>query len=411
MSRHCVSSMLLACCLASCAGCGGGNGDPESGCEPITEPIVSYGVNVDRSVPEGCWLVDENIYVSNAATLRVMPGAVLKFRNATGIEVGSDGSLQAEGSATKGIVLTGQQAARGAWNGITFTNSASDKNVLTDATIEYAGGKEMNDDGAKPFRAAVFLDSSGFEVRARISRTTIRKSAGYGFFFDHTAVVPDFTGNTVTANAAGAGYVYAASAHNLSAASTYAGNDVDLVFLNAAYDFGTLDRSWPALDVPYHVDGTFILQQHLTLAPGARLLFRKDALVKINDDKGGITAVGTVEKLISFAGTEPTAGHWGGLIFSNTNDTDPQQPRSRLEHVTIEHGGSYTFNDRNATPVSGNLLLNSSGYKVSVILANSTVRKSTGWGAWVACLGTLVGDGNSFAENATGDTGMEANCN
>jgi hypothetical protein len=396
--------------LAVCgAGCDGGT-DPGQDCKLITQAIAAYDLKQDGTVPEGCWLVDEDLFVSNKATLKLMPGAQLRFKKETGVQIEADGSLSAEGTPAKPVVLTGREAQRGYWDGIHFVNSASDKNVISQATIEYAGAREMQDSAARPFRAALALASSGFEVRARLSQITIRQSSGYGFYFADTATVPDFSGNIITANQSGAGYVYARAAHNLSSASRYTGNDADLVFVNAGGEFGDQDRSWPALDVPYHMDGIFILYQHLTLAAGATLLFRKEAMIKVLDDKGGITAVGEAAKPITFAGTEPVAGHWGGLYFANTQDGDPTNPRTHLAYVTIEHGGSYIFNDSAATPVKGNLLLDSSGWNVAVHLSHSTVRKSSGWGVWLDCLGSLAGDSNTFSDNSQGDQGKEKDC-
>jgi hypothetical protein len=134
-------------------------------------------------------------------------------------------------------------------------------------------------------------------------------------------------------------------------------------------------------------------------------------MIKCGTDTGAITAVGTADRPIVFAGTSAVAGYWGGLYFFNTNDADPLQPRSRLEHVRIEHGGAYSFNDSNAQAVSGNLVLDSSGFNVAVELNHSTVRESAGYGVWLACLASLSGSDNTFGENARGDRGQETNCN
>ncbi len=402
-----LSGICLGLVLALVLSCGGGSDEEE----PCQVGGVPASVTTTVTLPAGCYEVNEDIYVGSGGKLVVQPGVELRFAAGTGLEIESEGALSAVGSADKPILFTGKKKERGSWREVVLTNSASAANALSYVTIEYAGGEEHQDDGARPFRAALLLDSSGYEVRASISHTTIQESAGYGFFLDHTAVVPDFSGNLVTKNAAGAGFVYAASVHNLKSASSFSGNDKDLVLVDTAYDFGDQDRTWPALDVPYHLRGVFILYKHLTLTAGSELLFTQGSVLKIVNSEAGLTALGTADKPILFSGTEKVAGHWGGLYFENTDDADPNNPRSQLDYVTIEYGGAYNFNDHNANGVRTNLALASSGWSVCVKLDHATVRHSSGWGVWKSCEGVLTGSNNSLTDNASGNAvGQETNC-
>jgi len=403
-----LSGISLGCLLALGLSCGCDSGDDEDASCQVGGVPASIASTV--TLPAGCYEVNEEVYVGDGGKLVVEPGVELRFAAGTGLRIESDGALSAVGTADKPILFTGKKKQRGSWKEIYFENSASDANALSYVTIEYAGGEEHLDDGAHPFRAALLLDSSGYEVRASISHTTIRESAGYGFYLDHSAVVPDFTGNAFTKNTSGAGFVYAAAAHNLSSQSTYHGNDRDLVLVDTAYDFGDQDRSWPALGVPYHLRGVFILYKHLTLAAGTELLFTQGSGIQIEDFEAGLTALGTADKPILFSGTEKTAGHWNGLYFENTDET-PANPRSQLDYVTIEYGGAYPFNDHNAKEVRANLALSSSGYNICVKLSHAIVRHSSGWGIWKACEGVLTESGNTLSGNASGNTvGSEENC-
>lgn len=390
-------------------GCGGGGGDDGGGSCQVGG--VPASITTTLTVAAGCYEVNEEVYVSAGGKLVIQPGVELRFAAGTGLRIESEGALSAVGTADKPILFTGKKKERGSWKEVYFLNSASTGNALAYVTIEYAGGEEHLDDGAHPFHAALLLDSSGFPVQASISHTTIQESAGYGFFLDHSATVPGFTGNTFTKNASGAGFVYSASAHNLSSASSYSGNDMDLVLVDTNYEFGDQDRTWPALGAPYNLRGVFILYKHLTLAAGAELLFTQDSVIKITNSAAGITALGTADKPIVFSGTEKVAGYWGGLYFENTDDDDPNNPRSHFDHVTIEYGGAYNFNDHNANGVRTNLALASSGWNVGVKLDHATVRHSSGWGIWKSCEGVLTGSNNTLIDNASGnDVGQETNC-
>lgn len=386
--------------------CGGGEDDD---CQLLSTLLPSHDVSASATIPAGCWLVETHLMVYNAATLTLAPGAELRFAAGANLEVDPDSALVAAGTADRPILLTGQAAQRGYWGGVIFHNSDSAANELTHVTVEYAGSYEMLDAGARPFRAAVALDSSGFPVRVRISNTTIRQCSGYGLFVAATtSTLGDFAGNVITENAAGAVRVYAAAAHLLSDASSYAGNDLDRVFVDAAYEFGDTDRSWAALDAPYEVDGVFILYVHLTLAAGTQLYFTAGSGMRFINENAGLTAVGTADRPILFSGTDAAPGHWNGLYFANTDDA--LAPRSRLEHVTIEFGGAYTFQDSNAEDVRGNLLLDSSGWSVGVLLGNVTLADATGWGLWLDCLAEISGAVPAFSGNSWGDQAREDDC-
>jgi hypothetical protein len=382
------------------------NGDA---CQPLSTVLASHDVNASATIPAGCWLVETDLMVYNGATLTIAPGAELRFTGNYNLEVDPDSALVAAGTAAQPILLTAQVAQRGAWGGVILRNSDSALNELAFVTVEYAGGYEMLDSGARPFRAAVVLDSSGFPVRARISDSTLRQSAGFGLSVAATTTtLGDFAGNVLTENATGAVHVYAAAAHLLSDGSSYSGNDADLVFVDGAYEFGDTPRAWATLDAPYVVDGVFILYTHLTLSPGASLYFTAGSGMRFINELAGITAVGTAAKPILFSGTEATPGHWNGLYFANTEDSSA--PRSRLAHVTIEYGGAYTFQDANAEDVRGNLLLDSSGWSVGVELNDVTLADSTGYGLWLDCLAETTGGGATYSGNAWGDWAREDNC-
>lgn len=399
----------LGALLLVVSGCDGGAAP--SDCAPLGPVTGSYDVRASVTVPEGCYLVEEDLHVSSGAVLRLSPGVILRVAGEVGLEIEADGALRAEGTAGKPILLTGQEAKRGFWNGVTFTNSESEDNVLAWVTIEHAGAKERLDSAAKPLHAGLTLASTGFEVRASLRNTTLRESAGYGLFLAAEAVVPAFTGNTLTHNTTGAAYAYAEAVHGLRCDSTYRGNDVDLVHVDAGGEFGETPRSWDALDVPYRMDAVFILQTSLTLAPGAALRFTEGSGIRVLGDQSALLAEGSAAEPITFSGMDPIAGFWNGLYFANTDDADPERPRSRLKHVVIEHGGAYTFNDSNAEPVNGNLLLDSSGWPVAVMVEETTIRESSGYGLWLDCLATLPGTGITFEHNALGDAGHEDDCN
>ncbi|MFT4112735.1 hypothetical protein [Silvibacterium sp.] len=70
--------------------------------------------------------------------LTIEPGAKLEFESNVGIDVTQDGSLSAEGTPDKPIVFTGADETPGFWTGLYFESNSA-KNVVSHATIQYAG--------------------------------------------------------------------------------------------------------------------------------------------------------------------------------------------------------------------------------------------------------------------------------
>jgi hypothetical protein len=107
---------------------------------------------------------------------------------------------------------------------------------------------------------------------------------------------------------------------------------------------GTLveNRTWKAEENPYIVSGDIRVRGGtiLTLEPGVEVRFtRADPMPDTNGAtmseliiQGGLTAVGTPEKRVSFTSAEtfPSKANWGGIKFIATNE-----PENRLKYATI----------------------------------------------------------------------------
>lgn len=370
-----------------------GSSEAPSDCVPLSDTIGSLSIETDTTIAAGCYKVDDTIYISSGATLTVEPGVYLAFEQDTGVEVWSDGALSAEGTSDHPIVFTGATKMRGFWDGIILDNANSIDNKLHNVFIEYAGSSDV--DYCNETRASLCLDSSGFPVRMEVVDSAICESSGYGIFFDGTAIVPSFDNNIITSNAKGPGFVFTESAHNLSDTSTYIGNDKDLLYLEGDYGLTTA-QTWPGIDVPYLLHGAFIHDAgiNLTIAPGTTIVFEQDSYMFISSESS-LTAVGTASQPILFTGEYKNRGHWGGIIFFNSNQVENQ-----FDYVTIEYGGGYDT----AYGQPANLVLSSSGYDVTVTLTNSTIRESGGYGIWEDCDGLVE-------ERTTGGNTVESNQN
>lgn len=117
--------------------------------ENITQDQVLENINPDPGQPD--YLVTNNIKV--AAKLTVHQGVTIHFEEATGFEIGEQGTIIAEGNETEKIIFTGVDQEAGSWAGIKV-NSQAANNSISNAEILYAGGTKA---GANFEKAALSL--------------------------------------------------------------------------------------------------------------------------------------------------------------------------------------------------------------------------------------------------------------
>ncbi len=346
---------------------------------PVTCESLSGSITTDTTLGGPCYIVESDLGVYGGATLTINPGVTLRFQQGHDMSISSDGRLSAVGTASQPILLTGEEAIRGYWGGLLIYQSNSTVNQLDYVTIEYGGG--YHDANLK-------LDGSASSpARLNITNCTLRNSVTYGFNFDGDSVIGEFSGNTITGNTLGAGYVAPDTVGYLDDTSTYTGNDEDVVAVWGSTVY--LDQTWPGIDADYLITGDIGVSGALTIAPGARLVFQAGETMSVNAS-GTLVAVGTADEPIVLTGEEQTRGYWGGLLFYQSNSTVNQ-----LDHVTIEYGGGY---------YDANLKLDGSASSpVRLNITNCTLRESETYG-FNFDGDTIIGEfsGNTITGNTLG---------
>ncbi len=284
--------------------------------------------------------------ISVTDTLTVEPGAVVHFAADAELRVTSGGSIVADGTSAAPILFTGSERVPGHWNGIIIWRTGEDpRSVFDHVTIEYAGGEPAAPDfdvyGYNLVLGSPTGDPSVMARQTTLTNTTLRHSAGYGLYISYqsTFVPNGFANNTLTENALGAAHVSAQAARWLDAATSYAGNGAELVFLdatNTARDIVEDDATWPALGdgVRYLVDGVIDLRAVLTLEPGATLSFSQDTGLFAQNENAGIVADGTSANPIVLTGEVEVGGSWYGVYLRQARTSG-----NVMDHVTIEYGG------------------------------------------------------------------------
>lgn len=371
------------------------------GCVPASEDegelsscdsFEEFGGAVEEDTTlSGCYHVTSDINVGGA-TLTLEPGSVLKFAQTTSLNVGGDAILDAIGTADAPILLTGEEQTRGFWKGVHFDNSNSPSNVLEHVIVEYAGGAEG---WLGTPAAAVALSTQWGPTRASLRHTTIRHSAGWGFWaHDGEVTIEEFSDNTITENAE-AVTVLANYFGDIDSSNSLTGNDKDYVTGSGEV---SKDQTWQNLDVDYLVTSANIGEGHVTIEPGTTIMMDSNASFSVS---GILTAEGTEDAPITFTGKEHAAGYWRGLHFDNSNS-----PSNKLVWVVIEDGGveSYLGSEK------ANLQLTTQWGPTRVHIDNATIRRSAGHGIFRDDGVTLTGCSQmTFNEIADNDTEPSSN--
>lgn len=298
-------------------------------CEEIHDSFAE-----DATLDGRCYLVTARVGVQSGATLTISPGVTLIFQQDTRLTVQPDSRLVAEGTQDKPIRFTGEQQTPGYWIGLVFSAGATGPtSTLAHATVEYAGS-----DAYQPGNVAVLNGST-----AAIDDCTLAHSEQHGAWISDDSVLESFSGNTITNNQGPPVHIYAANAGMLDASSSYTGNAEDVVIVAnyGSHANVAVDQTWQALDVPYLVTDPVGVGAKLTLAAGVTLQFDEDAKLTV-DTTGALTAVGTADKPILLTGKQQTPGYWVGLSFLDSNDVN-----NKLQHVTVEYGGSDPYHPAN----------------------------------------------------------------
>jgi hypothetical protein len=328
VSKNKVVAVLAMVGLGLGAGCGG-DGEEQADC---SNPVVlNADITENRTLPRGtCYLVTANVVVQAGAHLEVEPAVTVMF--AANRSLGVQGSIAARGEAGSPVVFTGEQSVPGFWEGLRIDRSASEANVLEHVVIEYGGGR--SNIAGHPAWNLLVAGHDDLVARLRINHTTLRHSAETGLVTYNDVLLEGFVNNTITSNDRPV-FTSLDMAGQFKAASTYAGNEQDMVVVEGSRL--RQSQTWEGLDASYYLPGDLSVEAQLTLGPGVILVFGSRASLDIEGTSGGeLVAEGTADGPIVFTGLEQQPGYWKGIEFDRTTN------QSVLRHAIIEYAGAYS---------------------------------------------------------------------
>ena len=321
-------------------------------------------------------------------TLTLSAGTPLRFGRDGTLSVGRLGKaeLVAEGTEAAPILFTADSTSPqpGSWKGLIIGENTTRSTRLSYVTVEYAGIPYFS----RLVPASLYMEGTSTLLRAAlvVDHVVLRKGSGYGVYASSAGVF-DATSKSLSVLDHGGYAIGMRSANTLGSIPTggsFTGNSPNAV---EAYlcDVRTT-QTWPNLGIPYVLQnfgniGTSVEGETatLTLLPGTELRFGRNAGWSVGAREGGILSSGSLKaeapelEPIRFVADSPTPtkGFWRGLHTWNVVEF-------YLDNTVISGAGAAGDGVLGKTSIgTGNLNV----YRQNnVILANSTVRDSSGCG-------------------------------
>lgn len=316
--------------------------------------------------------------ISVSSKLILQEGVILEFCSGVGLTITANGSITANGTSSKNVVLKGKVNTSGYWAGLVIKSNNPDNN-LNYTQVENGGSyyyyKYSN----------IYLDGN---AQLKLSNSIISGSEGYGLRTASTSKLVSFENNTFKNNGKEGVSVYVSQLPSLDQASNYnLNNNVP----NVEVLGGTVSNSIAikSLNTPYIVTSDIEINAATTVLPGARFKFASEIALTVKAN-GSLTANGTSSERIVFEGVSSSAGFWQGITVLSASQ------QNSLNYVTVNDAGSYYYYKYSGIYLDGKLSVD-----------NSTISNSNNWGIYMYTGAQISSNGS--VQNT--EAGMTSNNN
>lgn len=361
--------------------------DDDGGDDPTLDPIILSGSETAPRtlesifnnpatadyIVEGTWSINAAVTVEPGIRFLMTPGAR--------INIGSSGSLTAEGTSDNPIYIEGEAEARGYWDYIRF-ESNNPNNILDYCIISHGGGSDFSNRNA----SLTLVDNAQLSM----SNTTIRESQRNGFIVtDNDNRLPLFENNTVTGCDQ---FPIGIRPHQLSSIDETTDFTTGNGFNKIAVDGSSVDIPMTINKVagPYLFIDNTTFNSSTEIAPGTYIEMGPGARIQVGSS-GSLAMNGTLSERITITGEQAAKGYWDYIYYNGTNS-----PENQIKYTDISYGGGSSFSNRDA-----NIGTNSDAF---FSLENSSVTNSMRYGITIGD-NSVYEDlgGNVFEGNEDGD--------
>lgn len=296
--------------------------------------LLADGSSVDTDVtwrPLGVpvRLMDTDVEVH--ADLMLKAGFELQVPQDGILDVTSEGTLNAVGTADSPVIIHGAKDELGYWVGISF-DSKSSSNVLDYVLVENGGGDNWN--GNSDSLAMIWMTET---AKLKVTHSTLRRSAWYALATIRGADISGFAGNEIRDNTR-ALHLSGDAAGQVDSDNVFADNsDENVVRVGlTSHALITAASEWSALAVPYFVSVELRVENDLVLEAGAEVRVAQDVQIIVYPE-GSLDASGSANSPVRIVGDESISGYWAGINYASTST------KNRLTYATLSDAGSYEW--------------------------------------------------------------------
>jgi hypothetical protein len=340
------------------------------------------------------YIVDCSVYATKSITIEA--GVTILMKSGAGFNMNAP--FIANGTANQPIKIYGEQDVAGYWKSI-LLNSQDNGNSFNYCNISNGGGGSMN--GNSDLNANVVVYNG---TGVRINNSIFSKSMTYGLYcysvngsFKHLL---EFSNNLISNCTLAPLRLVGADVTSVDNTTTYANNGQNYIRVQQGDLIGA--NIWRKLALPYQVMGLIAVDgdasDHLVVEAGVQIKFGTGAALMIKDYQAShMRFEGTATNPIILEGLSNSQGSWKGICFRSLN------PQNLMRYTHVRDGGESAFSG-NATH-KGNVVLGTWGTGRCRI-ENCTISNSAGCGIKKVGTNDIYDDGggNTFSNNATGDT-------
>lgn len=262
------------------------------------------------------------------ATVTIMPGAVVKFKEDVGFSItGVNGAIIANGTKTQPIHFTAYSNSPepGYYYGINIDGADNNKNSFTNCIFEYGGGWYGSG-------AVVDIDDTEIEFSDNI----IRYTKDVGIIIGGGSDIRNFNNNTFIECGGYSLEINGNAVRNFGTNNILDTDDKGIVVTSGA---SLPEVRWRKLSLPYIVLGTIQVGSEtgttFIIDPGVMLYCGYEFEFGVGTGKKcKVIIEGTETDKITFTSNQenPQKGDWRGFVFSSELDTT-----SSLKHCVIEY--------------------------------------------------------------------------
>ena len=352
-----------------------GGGDPNNPNNPGTNNTIEWTSNITTptTVPANTLVkICQDISVSSSLILQ--EGVILEFCSGKGMVVTENGSITANGTAAKNVLLKGKVNTAGYWDGLAILSNNPD-NVLNHTRVMNGGLSSYY------YNTNIYLAAN---TQLTLSNSTVSGSTGHGLQANSTARLINFSNNKFEDNGKEGLSITFNHLGSLDQVSNYNVNNAK-PNIDVRAGTTTVGMTVKNLNTPYLVTGSAAINGHVDIEAGTHFLFSANAGLEVGSN-GSLTAVGTSSEKIVLEGTSSAPGFWKGVEIHSNN------PQNIFKYVVVKDGGSSGYYYNVGLYIKGSLSLD-----------NSSINNSNSWGVYLAG-GSIIKTNGSAQTTVAGVT-------